>query len=98
MIKTGREIVPVEKQTALVAQQVQIANKFAILEVDNSEANENNQLLLVEENLGQRVSSNAKESRTLNHAAPAFNPKSPRTIRQRKATVGNLLQLERTLI
>lgn len=50
MANTEQEIVTVEKQAAMEAQQVQTTNKFAILEVENSDVNENNQIVLVEDN------------------------------------------------
>lgn len=42
--KTGQEIVPIDN----AAQQVQTINQFALLEVQQSDVNENNQLVLVE--------------------------------------------------
>lgn len=47
MAKIGQEIVPVEKLPSMVPKQVQTANKFALLEFDNSDSNENNKLVLV---------------------------------------------------
>lgn len=71
--QTGKEIVPVDKFTG---QEVQTANKFAILEVEDCEINENNQLALVEDNSIQR-SHSPKETGRLNLAANVFKPKSP---------------------
>lgn len=46
--KTGKEIVPVEKE-AVGNQQVHVTNKFAVLEVEEGEKENNNQLVLVED-------------------------------------------------
>lgn len=54
-------------------QQVQIANEFAILEVDEGENNENKQLVLVEE------SNEQMSSRHHPNTTPVFNSTSPGT-------------------
>lgn len=50
-VKTRKKIVPVDK----VAQQVQTMNKFVVLDVEQSDINENNQLVMVEERSVQKI-------------------------------------------
>ncbi|OIT29267.1 hypothetical protein A4A49_17178 [Nicotiana attenuata] len=88
--KTGKEIVPIQQsgdqQGGEANKQVQVANKFAVLEVVDEEDEPNNQLALVEAvntptnpvngNQGenqQQPKATTPNTGTLNLAAPAFN-------------------------
>lgn len=74
MPSAGMEIVPTNLP---VNQQIQVANKFAVLENEESDVNGANQLTVVNTN---NVSSPNPTSqvfgRSLNVEAPAFDPKS----------------------
>lgn len=60
-----------------IVQQVQTANKFAILEVPEGEKNENTELVLVEESNEQSgTTPNPKTTEKLNPEADVFKPNS----------------------
>lgn len=94
---TGKEIVPVDQGVVqqlsvenVVSQQVQITNKFAVLEVEDDEQENNNELALVAQSTvprspnpnatGKGTARSATKPisprKILNAAAPAYNPTS----------------------
>ncbi|OIT28627.1 caffeic acid 3-o-methyltransferase, partial [Nicotiana attenuata] len=90
----GKELIPagVEKTQQIVttkgtnSQQIQVTDKFAILENEESEADGVNQLALVPTDNVQHTNTTPKETgKTLNAAAPTFTPRSPGD-RKTKAT------------
>lgn len=68
--KTGQEIVPVDSQEGIVPQQVQTTNKFAVLEVENSEDACNNQLLVRDDSAVQIDVSKPKDPEIKKNAEP----------------------------
>lgn len=82
--KTGKKIVPIDG----AVQQVQTANKFAILEVEEGEKNKNNQLVLIEESNEQRSPIHyPKATGSLNPATAVFS--SPGITKSKKGNNAN---------
>lgn len=78
---TGQEIVLVDG----TVQQMQTTNKFAILEEEEGEKNENNQLMLIEESNEQRSPRhNLKITGSLNIAATPYKHSSPGITKSKK--------------
>ncbi|OIT29667.1 hypothetical protein A4A49_60295, partial [Nicotiana attenuata] len=81
--KTGKEIVPARQENIAIEkvadQGCQTANKFAVLEVEDGDNNDNNQLVVVEENSKEKSPAQSNKSTgKLNPSAPTFRPAASR--------------------
>ncbi|OIS97327.1 hypothetical protein A4A49_60563, partial [Nicotiana attenuata] len=77
--KTGKDIVPTRQENIAIEkvanQGCQTANKFAVLEVEDGDNNDNNQLVVVEDNSKEKSPAQSiKSTGKLNPSAPTFRP------------------------
>lgn len=85
MPSAGMEIVPTNLP---VNQQIQVANKFAVLENEESDVTGANQLAIVNTNYESSPNATSQVSwRSLNAAAPVFDPKSNKKRQGRRIMV-----------